>query len=604
MVQGKLNIHTENILPIIKKWLYSDKEIFLRELVANACDALSKLKIMKQLGQVSFDDELRVDLSIDSAQKILTISDTGIGMTDEEIIKYIAQIAFSGAKDFVTKYQHQTDQDPIIGHFGLGFYSAYMVAKEVSIDTLSYQAGATPTLWKCDGSVDYTLETGSRKERGTTISLAIDEASEEYLNEERLRSILLHYCAFLPFPIYLNGKRVNDQEPIWMKNTPALTEKEYINFYHTLYPTEPDPVFWVHLSVEYPFHLQGILFFPKIARRFDWEKCATKLFCNRVFVSENCREILPDFLSILRGVIDSPDIPLNVSRSYLQSDRTVRSLRSHIAKKVADRLASLYATEKEKFCSIWSDLEMVVKLGILQDEKFYEKAKEFLIWKSLSGKWLTIEECRSTDNKIFYTSDEAISPQLLELYRKKEIEIVIANTHIDTSLMSTLEARISGLSFQRIDGKLDESLLDKSREKTLLDADGKTEGGHIADFFRTQLRDVHSLQIEAKSLASDALPALLVVDEETRRIRDYMALMGQSSHSPLPGKNTFVVNTNSKLVHAIYGLKNRQPELAQKMSQHLYELSLLSQKELHPDSLAGFAARDAELLAALTEITK
>ena len=294
MAQGKLTIHTENILPIIKKWLYSDKEVFLRELVSNACDALARLKVLKDLGEASCDDEFRIDISIDASKKTLTISDTGIGMTDEEIVKYIAQVAFSGAEEFVSKYQKQTTQDPIIGHFGLGFYSAYMVASEVIIDTLSFKASSTPALWRCNGSIDYSLEVGSRSKRGTSITLSVDAESEEYLQETKIRSILMRYCAFLPFPIYLNGERINDNEPLWIKPATSLSEKDYLDFYRTLYPLESDPVFWVHLNVEYPFHLKGILYFPKIERRFEWDKCTAKLFCNRVFVSDSCKEILPD----------------------------------------------------------------------------------------------------------------------------------------------------------------------------------------------------------------------------------------------------------------------------------------------------------------------
>ena len=597
MAQGKLTIHTENILPIIKKWLYSEKDIFLRELVSNACDALCKLKVLKDLGEASFDDELRIDISIDASSKTITIADSGIGMTDEEIVKYIAQVAFSGAEEFVSKYQKQTTQDPIIGHFGLGFYSAYMVASEVTIDTLSYKPSAFPALWRCSGSIDYTLETGARKTRGTSITLSIDKESEEYLTEARLLAILNRYCAFLPFPIYLGGKRINDEEPLWIKNSASVAEEDYLDFYKTLYPFEADPVFWVHFNVEYPFHLKGVLYFPKIERRFEWDKNLAKLFCSRVFVSDSCKEILPDFLSVLRGAIDSPDIPLNVSRSYLQADRTVRSLSSHIVKKVADRLASFHLNEKEKYIAAWPHIEMIVKLGILQDDKFYEKAKDFLLWKTLDGKWITLGECKSSENKVFYTSDEKISSNLVDLYRKKGLQIVIANAHIDTALMGALESKIDGLSFQRIDGKLDEHLLDKDREKTLLDTEGKTESARIADFFRAHLGENPTLEIEAKSLASDELPALLVVDEETRRLRDYMALTGQGV--TLPSKKTLILNTNNKLVSTIFGLKDSKPELAKEMSHHIYELSLLSQKEMTPDALSAFAQRTTKILESL-----
>jgi len=605
MTQGKLSIHTENILPIIKKWLYSDREIFLRELVANACDALHKRKILQDTGEAPLDaGEMRIDVAIDAKKKTLTIADTGIGMTSDEVVKYIAQVAFSGAEEFMGKYAKENSKDQIIGHFGLGFYSAYMVAADVEIDTLSYKSGSAPALWRCNGSVDYTLDIGSRSAQGTTITLFLNAESEEYLHEDKIREILMRYCAFLPFPIYLNGKHINHEEPLWVKNPSSLSEKEYLNFYKTLYPFESEPVFWVHLNVDYPFHLKGILYFPKIQRRFEWDKSAVKLFCNRVFVSDNCKDLLPDFLTVLRGAIDSPDIPLNVSRSYLQMDRTVRQLGTHITKKIADRLTNLFQNEKEKFVAAWNDIEMIVKLGILQDEKFYERAKDFLLWKSISGEWLTLEEYKarqpdSAKDKVFYTTDEKLSPALADLYRKQGIGVLIANAHIDTALMSTLETKNEALSFQRVDGKLDAHLLDQTREKTLLDTEGKTESVRIADLFRSYLVDKEHLEVEAKSLASDVLPAFLVVDEETRRLRDYMALTGQSLPRDLPKKKTFVVNTNSKLVNAIYALKETKPQLAKEMSAHLYDLSLMAQKELDPVMVASFVERSARVLEQL-----
>lgn len=605
MASGKLTIHTENILPIIKKWLYSEKEIFLRELVANACDALNKLKILGEAGEADIHgSEMRIDISIDKDKKALVIADTGIGMSGEEVEKYIAQVAFSGAEEFLAKYQGKTEKDQIIGHFGLGFYSAYMVAKRVEIDTLSYKVGAVPALWGCDGSSDYTLDAGKRSTRGTTITLLVDKDNEEFLDESRIRQLLQRYSAFLPFPIYLNGTHCNPKEPLWIKSPANCTDQEYLDFYRTLYPFESDPVLWIHLNVDYPFNLKGILYFPRVQRRVEWEKNTVKLFCNRVFVSDNCKDLLPDFLMILRGAIDSPDIPLNVSRSYLQVDRTVRQVSSHIAKKVADRLASLFLSDREKFLSCWSDMEIIVKLGILQDEKFYEKAKEFLIWKTLSGEWLTLEEYKSktpeaSKDKVFYTADEKLSPSLIELYKKRGIEVLIANPHVDAALMNYLEGHADDLKFQRIDGKLDDAILDTSREKTLLDTDGKTESGRIADFFRSHLSHHNKLEIEAKSLADDRLPAFLVVDEETRRLRDYLALSGQALPPGLEEKRTFVLNTNNKLVNAIYGMKDKNPELAKEISTHLFDLSVLGQKGLEPSALSTFIERTNRVLEKL-----
>ncbi len=572
MTQKNLKIHTENILPIIKKWLYSDKDIFVRELVSNSCDAMRKLQILGKL------DDPRIDISIDKTAKTITFADNGIGMTADEVEKYIAQIAFSGAEEFVAKYQAK---DSIIGHFGLGFYSAYMVAENVTLDTLSHEEGSQAALWTCDGSSTYSLGKGTRTSRGTTITLHVND--DEYLDDLHLRTILKKYCSFLPYPIYFNGTRINHEDPLWLKNPSECADKDYLDFYHTLYPMEPDPIFWIHLSVDYPFHLQGILYFPKISRRFDWGKSNIQLFCNRVFVSDNCKDVLPDFLICLRGALDSPDIPLNVSRSTLQMDRTVRQLATHITKKVADRLSSLYQNDKDKFLNAWSDIELVIKLGLLQDEKFYEKAKDFLVWKTTTGSWITL----SDQKKVFYTADP--HAPLLELFKDKEV--IIAASPVDSAVMNYLEHKLS-CQFQRVDGALDETILDTSREKTLLDADGKTESARIADYFRTVL----PCPVEAKSLASDALPAFLMFEEKSRRLRDQLALYEKELPS---AQKTFVVNTNSPLVAQLLALKDKKPALAEQIAKHLYDLSLMTQKELDGAEVPRFAQRSSQLLQAL-----
>lgn len=604
MTTGTLKIHTENILPIIKKWLYSDKDIFIRELVSNACDALNKVRILRDKGETSaLDEEFRIDLLLDSSARTLKIIDTGIGMTAEEVEKYIAQVAFSGAEEFIGKYQSQNEQDQIIGHFGLGFYSAYMVADKVEIDSLSYQQGASPVFWSCDGSSSYTIDKGSRASRGTEITLFVNKESDEYLEESRLRKILEQYCAFLPFAIYLNGNRVNDKDPLWVKPASQCTDQDYLEFYRRLYPLDADPLFWIHLNVDYPFNLKGILYFPKINKRFDWSQNTIKLFCNRVFVSENCKDLIPDYLMVLRGAIDSPDIPLNVSRSALQMDRTVRQLSTHISKKVADRLSTTYQTEKERFLSSWQDVEMIVKLGILQDDKFYERAKEFLVWKNLAGEWTTLEQYidrhkEDYKNKIFYCSDDRQNSHFLDLYKNKGIEVLHSQSPMDTPLMSFLEGKLSPAKFQRIDGGIDDAILDSSKEMTLLDADGKTEAARIAAFIRSHL-SLDKVEVEAKSLASDSIPAFIVLDEELRRMRDYMALSGQPLPPTLTNKRTFVINTNSKLISSLYSLRDKDPELAKEMVDHLYELSLLSQKELEPSALSHFVERSNRVLEKL-----
>lgn len=602
---GTLKIHTDNILPIIKKWLYSEKEIFVRELVSNASDALNKCRILRDRGELAVsDEELHIEILIDRKARTLKIIDTGIGMTAEEVEKYIAQVAFSGAEAFVDKYQAKEEKDQIIGHFGLGFYSAYMVAARVTIDTLSYLPESKPAFWSCDGSTQYELGEGQRTVRGTEITLHLDAESDEFLEESRLREILRRHCLFFPYPITLSGHLTNPNPPLWSRAASDCSDKEYIAFYHELYPADPDPLFWVHLNIDYPFRLRGILYFPKPQKRFEVRSSGVKLFCNRVFITDQCKDLMPDHLTILQGAIDSPDIPLNVSRSALQVDRTVRQLASHISKKLLDRLSALYTNERQRFLDVWPDISIVLKLGTLQEEKFYERAKELLLWKTLQGEWTTLEaylERHGTayGNKIFYTMES--DGHLLDLYRDKGIEVLCAEP-IDAALFSFLENRLRPAKCQRVDGGLDAALLDVSREKTLLDADGKTHSARLAAYIRSVLA-ADSLTVEAKSLDSSSLPALILFNEEQRRLRDTMQLMGQTLPASFDTAHTLVVNTNHALVCALYDLREKNPELSKEMVHHLYELALLSQKELLPSALSAFASRSHRLLASLIEQT-
>ena len=599
MTQGTLKIHSENILPIIKKWLYTDRDIFLRELVSNACDAMSKLKILRDQGKALFnDEELRIDIEIDKEAKTLKVTDTGIGMTGKEVEKYIAQLAFSGAEEFVKKYQKESAQDEIIGHFGLGFYSSFMVSDQVEIDTRSFQKNTKPAHWSCDGSPDYSLEESERKERGTTVTLRIASDAEDFLEESHLRAILMKHCRFLPYPIYLNGNHLNEMQPLWIKPASECTDKDYLDFYKALYPLEPDPIFWVHLNVDYPFHLKGILYFPKLSRRLDPKEPSIHLYCNRVFVSDNCKEIIPDYLTVLRGVIDSPDIPLNVSRSNLQMDRTVRQLSNHISKKVSDKLTSQWQSDRKAFIEKWPDIEMIIKLGVLQGDKFYDRIKGCIIWKNSNDEWTTLEEYleRHEDKKVFYHHDDKQTSHFFDMYKENGVEILFASSHLDTPLMSFLEGKHEGVKFQRLDGAVDETILDKKREKSVLDNSGKTEAVHTADFFRSNLGA--DVEVEAKSLTSDNVPAFILISEEERRMRDYFSLSGQELPPGLGKKRTFVVNTNNRLVQSVQKLKD--PELAKALVKQLYELSLLSQRELEPSDFSNFLKRSSELLESLT----
>lgn len=606
MEKGTLQIHSENILPIIKKWLYSDKDIFVRELVSNACDAIHKVKILRDQGETQAqDDDFRIDIQSDKEHHTLKFIDNGIGMTAEEVKKYIAQIAFSGAEEFLSKYKSNKKGDQIIGHFGLGFYSAYMVANKVEVNTLSYQKDAQPVLWRCEGSSDYEIEPGTRQTRGTEITLYLEKDNEEYLDKAHLRKIVSHYCSFLPYPIYLDGERINKKQPLWMKAPSECTTEDYLDFYHYLYPTEQDPLFWVHLNVDYPFHLKGILFFPHIHRDFDMNKMTVQLYCNRVFVSNNCKDLIPDFLTVLRGIIDSPDIPLNVSRSYLQMDKTVRQLSTHITKKVSDSLTTLYRTDKEKFINSWPDVSTIVKLGLLEDEKFYEKIKDILIWQNTDKEWTTIQDYldrnkEKAENKIYYTSDEKHATHVLDIYKQRGIEILSANMSLDPYVIHKLEGKLSPVTFQRIDSEVHDTILDKSREKTILDAEGKTEASKLADFIAGKLSD-DNIKVEAKSLAADSLPGFIMINEKERRMRDYLMRTNPKeaeSFSAL-GAKTFVVNTNNPLYPAIQKMDHKNPQLAKDLVQELYELSLLSQREMTPELLNNFVNRSNRILKEL-----
>lgn len=605
MAKGTLNIHSENILPIIKKWLYSDHEIFVRELVSNSCDAIQKVKILRDQGHEISSEDFRIDVKIDKAAKTITFSDNGVGMDADEVQRYIAQIAFSGAEDFVEKYQSKKESDQFIGHFGLGFYSAYMVSDKVEIDTLSYKPQAEAAFWSCDGSTEYTLEKGQRTTRGTTIVLFVNAESEEFLEEHRLKGVLQHYCSFLPYPIFLNDTQINPKEPLWIKSPSECKESDYLEFYSYLYPMDEPPLFWMHLNVDYPFHLKGILYFPHVRKDFDFAKNSIKLYCNRVFVSDNCKDVIPDYLMVLRGVIDSPDIPLNVSRSYLQMDRTVRQLSNHISKKVADSLSTLYKSDQPRYEASWKDISPIVKLGAVQDEKFYDKVKDLLIWKTNEGSWVTLNDYLERNkskiqDKVLYTFEDKHNG-LLDLYKQKQVDVLLADFRLDPYVFNKLESKNAPIQFKRIDAEVGDHLVDKDKEKIVLDEEGKTEAGRLADFYRRNLDD-SKLEVEAKSLASTDLPALIVIDENERRMRDYMLTMDPEGKLGLGTKRTLVLNTNNPLVNCLPQVEKLHPELAKELAQEVVELSLLSQRELDPAALHGFIQRTTKVLEKLTTI--
>lgn len=599
MRKNNLSIHSENILPIIKKWLYSSRDIFLRELISNATDAIKKLRVLRDCGQASDDaNPLEIHVRIDKKAGTLTISDNGIGMTEEEVEKYIAQIAFSGAEEFLAKYKKENDADPIIGHFGLGFYSSYMVAQRVEIKTLSFIPGANPVFWSCDGSSSYEIGPSDRSERGTDVILHIGEENGDFLQESKIRELLDRYCAFMPDPIFLNGKPINNSEPLWTKNPSSCSQQDYLEFYRKLYPMKEDPLFWIHLNVDYPFRLQGILYFPKNIEQIEHKHSKVLLFCNRVFVADNCNDILPDYMTILRGAIDSPDIPLNVSRSYLQIDQNVQQLGAHISKKIADKLTSLFKTDRQNYIANFKEIEWLLKLGLLHDDKFRDRVKEILIWENNNEEWTTPQEYldRAKEKKIYYCKGSGAS-KIREVYLNRGIELLTSVNPIDSPVMGALEHCL-GIKFQCIDSALDDALVDESREKTLLDADGKSTATRIADLFRTELPK--ELKVEAKSLSSDSIAGLFLVEEQMRRMRDIGFLTQERKNISHFGRS-FVVNTNNKLVQAALRLKDKKPELSKRLALQIYDLAKLAQKELEQSEIDELLARQQALLEELVE---
>ncbi len=577
MTKGQLQIHSQNILPIIKKWLYSEKEIFVRELVSNACDAIVKRSIVD--GQT--ETAPRIDIRISTEAKTLTFSDTGIGLEADEAEKYLAQIAFSGAEEFVKAYQ---TNDAFIGHFGLGFYSSYMVADKVEVKSLSYKQEASSIVWSCDGSSEYEIEASDRSSVGTDVVLHIGKEHEEFLDHMHLFDTVKRFCLFLPYPIYVNDQLVNKKEPLWQKQPASCTDVEYREFYQELYPFEEEPLFWIHLNVDYPFHVQGILYFPRIHKDFDFQKNHVNLYSNRVFVSSDCKDILPEYLTILKGVIDSPDIPLNVSRSYLQVDKTVRALSGHIAKKVVDALHVLYKTDPERFYKVWEDAEVIVKLGLLNDDKFAQKAKELLVWKTTKETFI----CPDTSSTYYYVTEEQLGSPLVALYEQKGIDILVAKMPLDAAVMSHLE-RSNSVRFKRIDSKVEESLI-RDQESA----------GHIKNFVQKSL-DTPNLEVEAKSLSSEDTHGFIILSEEERRLRDYLARISKEKAPSAPIKKTFVVNTNSPLISSVYKLSETKPELASMMVREIYDLAALGQKELSPEELRAYLTRGTKLLQKVAE---
>lgn len=603
---GHISIHTENILPIIKKWLYAEKEVFLRELVANATDALTKLRKLSLVGEASQDiPEAKINVVIDKDAKTLTVTDTGLGMTADEIRKYINQVAFSGIKDFVEKYQDKDDAHQIIGHFGLGFYSSFMVASKVEIDTLSYKTGAEAAHWSCDGSTQFELSPSKRREIGTSITLHISDDSTEMLDEGTIRSILNKYCAFTKFPIELSGKVVNDPQPIWSKSPSQLTEKDYIDFFHKLFPMSPDPLFWIHLNVDHPFKLSGILYFPKLKHELDASQGEVKLYCNQVYVADNAKELIPEFLTLLKGAVDCPDLPLNVSRSALQKDPQAQLISQHIVKKVADKLTGMAKNEDEAFKKFWPDIAPFVKYGMMREHKFAERMLDHVIFKTTEGGFTNLpaylERTKGKlDDKIVYASDEAAHASYLKMFKDHGLEAVIADTMIDQHFLPFLEMESQRkFKFQRIDADIAKHLVDDKAASNIVDPkDNKNVVEKIQDLFKKHLSRT-KVKVRIESLKSN-VPAVLLFDEGLRRIKEMSRMNPYASEQDAQlDEHTLVVNQNSSAVKGLLQLANsplRDAE-AQMMVDQIYDLAYLQQGRFSPEEMQRFIDRSSTLLS-------
>jgi len=626
--QGQIQIHTENIFPIIKKAVYSGHEVFLRELVSNGVDAISKRRMAAMAGDCSEGPEGKISIRIDREAKTLTITDNGIGMTADEVKRYINQVAFSSAEDFLEKYKQENDA--IIGHFGLGFYSSFMVAKQVELVTRSAREGSEAVRWSCDGSPNFSLEAAERSEAGTDVILHLMEEEEEYIEPARIRTLITTYCDFMPVEVQLEGETVNKREAPWRKSPRDLTDNDYIELYRYLYPFQGDPLLWVHLNTDYPYNLQGILYFPKSTGRADWEKGEIKLYCNQVFVSDSIKEVVPRYLLPLRGVIDSPDIPLNVSRSALQTDRRVRSIGGFVAKKVADRLKELHRDEPKRYAEIWESLAPFIKIGAMEDEKFADQVAELVLFgtTAVAGEgdnadpipgennktFTTLAGYRSrlsadNDKRILYCTDEAGQAGALSLWKSQGAEVLLADTFIDTQFIPWLEYRHEELKFQRVDSELDDSLQEKESE--LSDADGKDSSEKVRDLFKNALNN-DKVTIQVQALKGDNTPAaLILLPEQMRRINDMGALMEQRLPG-LPDHHVLLVNRKHRLVEGLLKLSagsvitggsgsSPSQQLADDLSRHVYEMARLAVGGLEPNQLAGFQQRSCDLMGKLME---
>ena len=662
--QGNLSINSENIFPIIKKWLYSDHDIFFRELISNGCDAITKLKKLDMMGeyQIPDDTEFKVRVVANDKDKTLKFIDNGLGMTAEEVEEYICQIAFSGAEAFLAQYKDKTNEDQIIGHFGLGFYSAFMVADRVEIDTLSYKDGSKAVHWDCDGGTTYEMNDSDKNTVGTEITLYLNEDSVEFCNEYRAREVIEKYCSFMPISIFLENETaepqyetipeeevtekdtvietvvepeeteekenedgtketvvtkpaqtkkkilkrpvaLNDTNPLWAKHPNECTEEEYKSFYTKVFHDFKEPLFWIHLNMDYPFNLKGILYFPKINTEYDSIEGMIKLYNNQVFIADNIKEVIPEFLMLLKGVIDCPDLPLNVSRSALQNDGFVKKISDYITKKVADKLSGMCKTDKENYEKYWDDISPFIKFGCLKDEKFCEKMTDYILFKNLDGKYLTLPECleenkEKHENTIFYVTDEVQQGQYIRMFKEEGTDAVILKHNIDQPFITHLEQKNEGVKFLRIDADLNDTFKEEVSEddKKSLEEDQKS----LAETFKKALNN-ENLELKLEKLKDEKISSMVTLSEESRRMQEMMKMYGMAGMDPsmFGSKLTLVLNANHPLVQ--YILENKDSENVPMMCEQLYDLAVISHEQLSPEAMTKFIERTNKIMELLVK---
>lgn len=662
---GSLSINSENIFPIIKKWLYSDHDIFYRELISNGCDAITKLKKLEMMGEWEKpeDMEFKIQVTVNPEKKTIVVEDNGMGMTEDEVDEYINQIAFSGAQDFLNKYKDKANEDQIIGHFGLGFYSAFMVADKVTIDSLSYRKDAKPVHWESEGGTEFDMKDGDKEGIGTRITLYLNEDSTEFANEYRAREVIEKYCSFMPVPIYLTNAKaepeyetiekdelnekdtivetiveeakteekekedgtkevvevsparekykilkrpvsLSDVNPLWNKHPNECTEEEYKSFYRKVFMDFKEPLFWIHLNMDYPFNLKGILYFPKINMEYESIEGTIKLYNNQVFIADNIKEVIPEFLMLLKGVIDCPDLPLNVSRSALQNDGFVKKISDYITKKVADKLSGMCKTDRENYEKYWDDISPFIKYGCLRDEKFAEKMEDFIIFKNLDGKYVTLKDYLEAakekhENKIFYVTDEKEQSQYINMFREEKLDAVILTHNIDNPFITHEEQKHEGVKFLRIDADVNEMFKEevKEEDKETLEQEAKT----LTETFRRALGN-DKLEVKVEKLKNESVSSMITVAEETRRMQEMMKMYNMYGMDPSMFGGTgevLVLNANNSLVK--YVLEHGEGEETPVICEQLYDLALLSHGSLSPERMTKFIARSNEIMAKLAK---